>query len=167
MIKVFLTVGVQLPFDRLLKKVDEIAESEDIYVVAQCGDTSYRYENLHLISYLGANEYEDAIINSDIVIAHAGMGTILKCLEFNQKLIVVPRLCKFGEHRNDHQLDTVSSFKELSDSLSKFRVCTDLNKLGFMLKELYSLENESVFFSGFEQGINNGLSNYIQRVIYA
>ena len=42
------------------------------------------------------------------------MGTILKCLDAGKPLIIMPRQASLGEHRNDHQIATVSRFTETS-----------------------------------------------------
>ena len=48
-----------------------------------------------------------------MVIAHAGMGTILSALKQDKPIIVVPRLASLKEHRNDHQMATAMRMDEL------------------------------------------------------
>jgi hypothetical protein len=43
------------------------------------------------------------------------MGTILSAAELGKPLILMPRRAKFGEHRNDHQQDTVREMARLSN----------------------------------------------------
>jgi UDP-N-acetylglucosamine transferase subunit ALG13 len=48
---------------------------------------------------------------ADIVVAHAGTGTILACLQNGTPCIIVPRKASLGEHRNDHQFATARRFE--------------------------------------------------------
>ena len=104
---IFLTVGVQLPFDRLVKAVDEWAMSQDRSdIVAQVGETSYQPKRLDARSTLSGDEFRQFVEAADLVIGHAGMGSIITALELGKRIIVMPRRADLGEHRNDHQLAT-------------------------------------------------------------
>jgi UDP-N-acetylglucosamine transferase subunit ALG13 len=50
-----------------------------------------------------------------VVVAHAGMGTILTCLELGKPILIFPRQAALGEQRNDHQLATAERFRERGD----------------------------------------------------
>lgn len=136
---IFLTVGTQLPFDRLVKSVDEwAAYYKNIEVVAQIGDSSLRPQNLNCKHYMKPNEFKECFEAADVIVAHAGMGTILTGLELGKPVVVVPRLAAHGEHRNDHQLATV---KHLS-RFSLVRVVDDLTKLGGVLEQVQGLKSD-------------------------
>ena len=47
-----------------------------------------------------------------LIISHAGMGTIITSLLKEKPLLIMPRLAKYNEHRNDHQLATANRFKK-------------------------------------------------------
>ena len=51
-------------------------------------------------------EFISIVKSADLIIAHAGMGTVITCLTMQKKVIVFPRLHKLKEHRNDHQEHT-------------------------------------------------------------
>lgn len=105
--KVFVTVGTQLPFDRLISAVDSWAASHDAEVFAQTGTTQLRPRHIGWKDFIDVSEANERIRTADLVVAHAGMGTILTRLETGLPLIVLPRRADLGEHRNDHQLATV------------------------------------------------------------
>jgi beta-1,4-N-acetylglucosaminyltransferase len=100
----FVTVS-GLPFDRLVKKMDEISKKIDEDVVMQTGKTRYVPKNAEWFRFESTERMEWLYKNSRVIITHAGAGSIIKSLSLGKMPIVVPRYKKFGEHVNDHQLD--------------------------------------------------------------
>jgi len=116
---IFLTVGTQFPFDRLVKAVDSEVETckikEKIY--AQIGFNSYQPKNFEAISSLEKNLFDKYFHHASSVISHAGMGTITMALAHNKPLLVMPRLKKYGEVINDHQLALSKKLEEFNHIL--------------------------------------------------
>jgi len=113
---IFATVGTQLPFDRLLLSLDGWAATRpDVPVMAQTGASTQRFRNIATVGHVSQSEFRTRLREARVVVAHAGMGTILTAAELGKPLILMPRLARFGEHRNDHQLDTVSEMARLSN----------------------------------------------------
>ena len=73
--------------------------------------------------------------NADVIIAHAGMGTILTALEYEKTILVLPRRASLGEHRNEHQLATAKNF----DEMGTIRVAMENDDLVAMLSDVESL----------------------------
>ncbi|BBO28965.1 multidrug MFS transporter [Alteromonas sp. I4] len=111
---ILVTVGVQLPFKRLIKKTLEIAKiNADVDFVIQCGDHQHaELQNVKFISSVSEDDFNELISKCEFVVSHAGMGTILKALTLRKKIILVPRLASLNEHRNNHQIDTLRAFKQ-------------------------------------------------------
>ncbi|GGB12296.1 glycosyltransferase [Agarivorans gilvus] len=109
---VFVTTGTQLPFDRLAKAMDEWAKknSDNTEVFAQLGEGEYQAKHFDFKLFLSPNEYKQKVEQASLLVAHAGMGSILTAQEFQKPLIIMPRLFAKGEHRNDHQLATAKQF---------------------------------------------------------
>ena len=109
---IFLSLGTQLPFDRLVSFVDKCAEIYKLEIIAQgvIGDVKPQY--FDLIESFDESEYNEIFERSEIVISHAGMGTIISAHEYEKKLLILPRLSEFHEHRNNHQLATKERFKD-------------------------------------------------------
>jgi UDP-N-acetylglucosamine transferase subunit ALG13 len=104
---IFVTVGVQLPFDRLVRAVDAWAgERMRSDVFAQIGPSQYRPQHIEFRAFVEPPEFRRLVECADAVVAHAGMGSIITALELAKPLIVMPRRAELGEHRNDHQLST-------------------------------------------------------------
>jgi UDP-N-acetylglucosamine transferase subunit ALG13 len=110
---ILLTVGTQLPFDRLVELVDRLAIKHQIQVKAQIGKSGYQSRQMEIQSFFTPDEMERAFKEASVVISHAGMGSIINCLRFKKPMIIYPRMAKYGEHRNDHQLDTLESFSNI------------------------------------------------------
>ena len=108
---IFVTVGAQMPFDRLVRTVDAWAGSADRRdVIAQIGRTKYRPSHMDWIAFLDPSEFRRHLFEADLIVTHAGMGTILTGLEFGRRILVLPRRGDLMETRNDHQFGTTGAF---------------------------------------------------------
>ena len=112
---IFLTVGTQFPFDRLVKAVDQAAglNGFDEKIVAQIGDSSYCPKNFEAVRSVEKAVFDRYFAEADGIISHAGMGTITMALDHKKPLLVMPRMKKYGEVVNDHQLAIVKKFEQL------------------------------------------------------
>lgn len=108
---IFVTVGTQLPFDRMVRVVDTWAHlrgRDDVF--AQIGPTEWRPSHIASVPFLEADECHRRIRDASLVVAHAGMGSILTALELGKPIVVMPRRSDLAEHRNDHQMATAKWF---------------------------------------------------------
>lgn len=125
--KIFITLGSQkFQFNRLLKAVDELCErgtveAEDVF--AQIGYSDYLPKNFNYKKFLDRDEFSQEMGKADIVITHGGTGAIIGAVKKGKKVIAVPRLAKYGEHVDDHQLQLVGQF----DDLNLIYACRDMD----------------------------------------
>jgi UDP-N-acetylglucosamine transferase subunit ALG13 len=111
---IFVTVGSQIPFDRMMKTIDEWAfENKSRRVFAQTGVKSYEPQNFHWVPKMEFSDYENKINEAKYIIAHAGMGTIITAITHKKPIVIMPRRAKYNEHRNDHQYDTANALKNM------------------------------------------------------
>jgi UDP-N-acetylglucosamine transferase subunit ALG13 len=108
---IFVTVGTQLPFDRLIEAIDAIAPSLNEPIFAQTGKSTYVPRNIEWSPRIRPLDVDAYFANARVVVAHAGIGTILTCQRVGRPAILFPRLAAHGEHRNDHQMATVSQLE--------------------------------------------------------
>jgi len=106
---IFLTVGTQLPFDRLVSAVDKWASDSGAQVFAQTCSES-RWNALDSTPTVTPARARALFSSADVVVSHAGMGSILTALELEKPIIIFPRRAALGEHRNEHQLATAKKF---------------------------------------------------------
>jgi UDP-N-acetylglucosamine transferase subunit ALG13 len=110
---IYVTVGGHSqPFDRLIKKVDEIASKNEFEFVVQYGCSKYIPKNCKGFDYIPFKKAEEYIKTADLVISHAGVGTILLAKKYNTPIILVPRRRKYKEHYTDHQVEICKIVQE-------------------------------------------------------
>ncbi|MCD8290238.1 MAG: glycosyl transferase family 28 [Prevotella sp.] len=110
---IFATIGTQAPFDRFIRTLDEIAVNLDEEIIAQTHNGIYEAQHLKTVGFLPPDVFNEYFKKARLIVAHAGMGTIISALTQNKPIIVMPRLASLGEHRNDHQMATAMRLDEL------------------------------------------------------
>lgn len=130
---IFISTGSRkFQFDRLIKKVDELAGEGIITeeVFAQIAETKYIPKNIQYKKYLSPEEFKRYQTDADLIISHAGTGALIGALKLGKQLIAVPRLAKYNEHSDDHQL-------QVAEALEKegyLRIVVDMDKLGEVIE---------------------------------
>ncbi|WP_394916328.1 PssE/Cps14G family polysaccharide biosynthesis glycosyltransferase [uncultured Robinsoniella sp.] len=155
---IFLTLGSQMfQFNRVLKEIDDLIEKKiiDEEVVAQIGYSDYEPRNYQYKKFFDREEFSVIMDQCTIVITHGGTGAIISAVKKNKKVIAVPRLKKYGEHVDDHQLQLLHQFSEMN----LIHPCYDLEKIG----EAY-LNIESEEFMSYISNTKNVIMN-IQKYI--
>lgn len=113
---IFVTVGNDFrPFDRLIKKMDEIAPLFPGPIVIQTGCSGYPVQNATHFDFVPFDTALEYIKNSQLVVSHAGIGTIILCKEYGIPILIFPRKKKYGEHMNDHQLEIAGALERRGD----------------------------------------------------
>lgn len=111
---IFATVGTQLPFDRLLSDLNRWAETcPGVEVQAQTGRSLGDFPNLSCARFLQPAAFSHAIGAAQVIVSHAGMGSILTAAELGKPIVIMPRRAALGEHRTDHQLHTAAEMARL------------------------------------------------------
>lgn len=133
---IFVTVGAQMPFDRMVRAVDEWAAARrrsDVF--AQISETDYRPAHIEWTKFIEPVEFRSRVAEARVLVAHAGMGSILTALEAGKPILVMPRRGDLRETRNDHQVATARRFC----GLGKIAVALDERELPARLDELDQL----------------------------
>ena len=132
---IFVTVGSQkFQFNRLLKAIDELCKKgqskEEIF--AQTGYSDYEPKQYSHKPFLNRQEFAEMMDKSDIVITHGGTGAIITAVKQGKKVIAVPRLARYQEHVDDHQLQLLEQFSEMN----LIQVCLECDGLGEAIAEV-------------------------------
>ena len=113
---IFVTVGSQLPFDRLIRAVDDWCSRRqvtDVFAqIADPGPRGYVPQHFEWERFLSPEEFDRRFLEARLIIAHAGMGSIISALMANKPIVIMPRRASLNEHRNDHQHATVKKFHD-------------------------------------------------------
>lgn len=141
---IFLTVGTQISFNRMTNTVDEWAgKNPEEKIYAQIGNTHLQPKYLIAKKYYTPEEFDKIFEQADLIISHAGTGTIIKALLAHKSIIVFPRRASLGEHRNDHQMATVKSLKKKFN----LNVAYTEEELTNLLKNMEKLQTDSINIS--------------------
>ena len=111
---ILVTLGThELPFARLLKEVEATVELLDIQdeIIVQSGHTSYQSNRMSIYPFFTFEEMDALYERTDLLITHAGTGSVVNGIKKNKKVIAAPRLKIYGEHNDDHQLQLVEAFE--------------------------------------------------------
>jgi len=109
---IFVTTGTQIPFDRFIKVVDEIAGTMNETFVVQALKGSYMPKNFKTVAFIAPDEFDKIVQEARLIVSHAGTGSILSAIDYEKPIIIFPRLASLGEHRNDHQMATAMAINE-------------------------------------------------------
>ena len=138
---ILVTLGTQdKQFFRLLKAIDNEIEKGNIKdkVIVQAGYNASRYEtkNMEMFDLIDREKFSKLVDECDFLITHGGAGSILNGVRLGKKIIACPRLAKYGEHLNDHQLQIVGEFSKLGYILPY----NDGDDLGEVINKLKSFK---------------------------
>ena len=130
---IFASVGSMLPFERLVRAVDEWARDNPAEPVhLQIGGTDYEPRYASFERMMPMTEYRDRLQACDLFVAHVGMGSILQALQLRKQMLLLPRLRVLGEHTTDHQLHTAARL----GTLKGMRIVDDVDALRRGMSEL-------------------------------
>lgn len=138
---IFVSLGTNdKSFERLLKTIDREIEKGNIKdkVIAQSGYTKYSSKNMDVFDLMPMDKFNKCVDDCDILITHGGVGTILDGLKKGKKIIAFPRLSKYQEHVNDHQIEIIDEFYN-----SGFILTGDVNDVSSLIKECSSFNPKS------------------------
>jgi UDP-N-acetylglucosamine transferase subunit ALG13 len=148
----------------MVKVVDAWAKANPsqqiVAQVARLGQSAYVPQYLEWREFYPERELNQLIDQSDFIVSHAGMGSIMNALSRRKPIVVMPRLSQLGEHRNDHQVDTVNRFRNLSG----VTVADDEETLARILTA-YDDRSWKPDVSGIPASADEKLINAIQRFI--
>ena len=128
---IFLTLGTQLPFPRLVDALDEVAPHLAEPVFGQIGNSPRRPRNFESVPFLSPVEFKTRFAQARVIVSHAGIGTILSGMKAEKPLVLMARRAALGEHRNDHQMATVAQLGRIAG----IHVVTDAAELRARLSD--------------------------------
>ena len=179
---IFVSLGTQdKPFNRIIDYVislkENLKELKSEKIIIQLGQTKLlksdnkrikNLENVIIYDMLKPEKMKDIIKDSDIIITHAGVGTIMECLEMGKEIIVVPRKAENLEHVNNHQ-EEIAFEMEKKGFLTKVDTYEELeNKIIMLLKDKDTNEdnknmNKKKYISN-NKKFNDNLIKYLESI---
>ena len=129
---ILVTLGTQkFQMNRLIEVVDNYAATIDEEVFVQRGNSSYKPVNCKYEDFIERERFAKMIENCSVLITHSGVGSIMTGLNAKRPVIVVPRLAKYNEHVDDHQMQIAEAFATKNCVL----YCKELSELPQMIED--------------------------------
>ncbi len=151
---IFSTVGSELPFNRLTEAVDKYAQANsDVVISAQVGRIGpgdYSPQYIQFKQLLTPGEYAEYVDRAIVIVAHAGMGSIISAITQKKPVVILPRRGHLQETRNDHQFSTAKQFESREGIFVAWEEC-----------ELPARMEEALHFS--QSGSMNGVSDFANQ----
>ncbi|PKP46554.1 MAG: hypothetical protein CVT94_14355 [Bacteroidetes bacterium HGW-Bacteroidetes-11] len=158
--KIFVVVGTQEPFDRMVKTIDLWARNNITHsIFAQISRTEYKPESIGFTDFISPELFDQHFNEADLIVSHAGMGTIISALRHSKPIIVMPRMASMHEHRNDHQLATAKSFEKLGYVQAVYSE----EELFKALDSAERIEPAAKIGPGASTGLINTIKNFIDK----
>ena len=132
---ILVTLGTQdKTFPRLLEAIQKQIDKGNIKdkIIVQAGSTKFESKDMEIFDLIDRDKFTDLIKECDLLITHGGVGSIINGLKNNKKIIAAPRLEKYGEHTNDHQLQIIEKFSDSGFILPLY----DFDSLDKVLKDI-------------------------------
>lgn len=170
----------------LKEEVKELEELEDTKIVFQIGQTKLseeeknriiklnnnkenkeknneeNNEDITVFSMLKPEEMKKYIIDSSFVITHAGVGTIMECVENNKEIVVLPRKEEYEEHVNNHQ-EEIAFEMEKNGLLYKVDTYEKMKEIVIELIKNSENKKENKYVSNNEK-FNDKLIEYLKSI---
>ncbi len=153
---IFVVIGLTYGFERLIKKMDEIAGKIKEEVIIQIGLTDYKPKNAKFFKFSSEEYFNNKFRKARIIISHAGTGTILTARKFKKPIIIVPRQKKYGEVIDDHQMEIATEL----EGHKNIKIIYELNKLEENLNISYENFNSIKYDSKLVDSLKNYLSKF-------
>ncbi len=156
---IFVTVGTQLSFDRMVRAIDDWAgRNPDTKIFAQIGPSELQPRHLESASFISPQDANRYFQEASLIVSHAGMGSILTAMKYRKPILIMPRKASYGEHRNDHQMATA---KWLGDRPGVF-VAWDEQELPMLLDQRQGLDGGGGISDAAQPQLIDALKSFIQ-----
>jgi len=142
-------------FSRMLDAVAQLETDEDI--VVQAGHTPFSHEKMTVFDFLPSEELEILSNKATYIITHAGAGSMLGAIKNKKLVLAVPRLAKYNEHVDNHQLQLATKLEQLGYLL----VMKDGDDMGVLFEQLKTFTPKPYTLTGeIPQMVANNLKSW-------
>jgi UDP-N-acetylglucosamine transferase subunit ALG13 len=152
------TVGTQLPFDRLIRWMDAAADIVDDEIVAQSGTGTYQARRFNAQPWIAPGDFDRLVSSARLIVSHAGIGSVLAAQRHGRPIVLVPRLASLKEHRNDHQRATVCALRDRPG----IYIAEDENRLREILSSPVAAAAEAYAGEADRARLRNSIADFIQ-----
>jgi UDP-N-acetylglucosamine transferase subunit ALG13 len=109
---ILVTVGTHhQPFTRLIRALPTLPSRDAVVQYGHSPPPAWRSAR-EAVPFLAYDQLAALMDAADVVVTHAGVGSVLTALRMGHTPIVVPRLARFDEHVDDHQIELTQTLEE-------------------------------------------------------
>lgn len=140
---ILVTLGTQdKSFVRLLEAIEKQVQAGKITdrIVVQAGSTHFVSSSMEIFDLIPMEQFDALLDECDLLITHGGVGTIMAALHKGKRIIAAPRLARWHEHHNDHQLEIITAFAKEGYLLA----LNDFDRLDEVLEQAEAFEPQPV-----------------------
>ena len=101
------------PFQRLIDAVLALAPRLPQPVIVQHGNTVVTGGGFVARSFMSMEEFAKSIAHAELLILHGGAGSVIHAIQVGKIPVIMPRLAKYGEIVDDHQLEFASALAKV------------------------------------------------------
>jgi len=155
-----------MPFERMVRAVDEWAGREgrsDVFAQIGPADSSdpdvWEPRHIAWTRFLDPPDFQQRVNEAKVLVAHAGMGSIITALQAGKPILVMPRRGDLQETRNDHQVATAERFYKMGRVRAAFDETQLVQELA-NLRALRSTEHVSAWAS---EDLLEAIRHFIDR----
>lgn len=158
---ILVLLGTQnLSFKRLLDALQIQIDKGNIKdkVIVQAGSTKYQSKDMEIFDLIAIEKLSKLVKEADLIITHGGVGSIMEGIKHHKKIIAVPRLKRYNEHVNDHQLQIIKEFSDLGYLKSLY----DLDEFDSVLNDLKTFK--PLKYKSNNSKLINLIDEYIENI---
>ena len=156
---IFVCTGTQVyQFNRLLKELDRLVAEGKVTdeIFAQIGASDYKPQNYAYKEFLSSDEFKEYQDRASLIISHGGTGALIGASKKGKNIIAVPRLGKYGEHTDDHQLQVVN----VLEKEGYVRAVYEIDRLGEIIEHAIKEPIRKIYDR--ESHVMEIIENYIE-----
>ena len=107
-------------FDRLVQAMDALAGEIDERVIIQRGATAWQPQHAAGFTFMSGEDMAQLTAEARVIVTHAAAGSAMLAISLGKPLVLVPRLQRFDEHMDDHQVQLAQALNALGRAVAVY-----------------------------------------------
>lgn len=164
-VSTFVTVGnSKQRFDRLMDIIEYCSDLLPKPIYIQTGYNEYdicQHNDVECTRSFSGDNYKEILNTSEILVMHAGAGSLINAVRLGKKPVIMPRNQEYGEHVDNHQVEFAHQIKKTNLAF----VINNQQELENILKNDTSFVQGEVSKSnsGIRKMLSEDLDNYLRQ----
>jgi beta-1,4-N-acetylglucosaminyltransferase len=160
-VSTFVSVGnASQPYSRLLEAVCEIAPQlpQPVFVQFGAAQSFACSACAGGVAFLDMEEFAKRVADAELLILHAGAGSVIHAVRAGKIPIVIPRRASLGEHVDDHQMEFARELEKAGKVFVAHDAATLMQAVDAVIQGQKLLDNKAVCDSTLVEMVSNVLA---------